>query len=182
MQLPTFRYHPNPLATGSVIRSEAVCKVCGQARGFIYSGPVYAQQELIDCICPWCIADGSAHRKFDAEFTDSAGIGGGADVPTAVIEEVACRTPGFDSWQSEQWFTHCGDAAAFLGRVGYKELKRYGPQALGEFRAAADIPEVDDEDSDDDDFLKNLDKDGAPTGYLFKCLHCGQFGGYTDTD
>lgn len=180
MALPTFKYHPDPISTESVSASETVCRVCGQARGYIYAGPVYAEEELVDCICPWCIADGSAHTKFEAEFTDLEGIGGAGvwdGVPEAVMAEVAQRTPGFTAWQSEQWFTHCGDAAAFVGRVGYKELKRLGPMVLEAFRDSAGIDE-----DDEDDYLKELDKDGAPTGYLFKCLHCGQYGGYADMD
>ncbi len=33
MSLPTFKYHPDPLATGSVIESNVECVCCGQARG-----------------------------------------------------------------------------------------------------------------------------------------------------
>jgi uncharacterized protein CbrC (UPF0167 family) len=186
--LPTFKYHPDPLKTESIIESDTVCKACGQARGFIYTGPVYAEDDLDDSLCPWCIADGTAHSKFEATFTDAAGIGGYGEweeVPANVIAEVSERTPGFLGWQQEQWFTHCNDAAAFLGRVGYKELKRYGAQALDEFREATEIEEEDDEDEEESDgngLLHHLDKDGSPTGYLFKCLHCGKYGGYTDTD
>ena len=35
--LPRFRYHPNPMETGSVIASDARCVVCGEARGFVYA-------------------------------------------------------------------------------------------------------------------------------------------------
>ncbi|WP_264169817.1 CbrC family protein [Burkholderia cepacia] len=42
MSLPAFRYHPDPLATGSVIRSDARCVCCGDARGYVYAGPVHA--------------------------------------------------------------------------------------------------------------------------------------------
>ena len=58
--------------------------MCGESRGFIYSGPVYGQEELDSSICPWCIADGSAAEKFDAEFTD-VGSGIPADVPDDVV-------------------------------------------------------------------------------------------------
>ncbi|WP_412524086.1 CbrC family protein [Burkholderia sp. S-53] len=40
--LPAFRYHPDPLATGSVIRSDARCVCCGDARGYVCAGPVHA--------------------------------------------------------------------------------------------------------------------------------------------
>ncbi|WP_343300093.1 CbrC family protein [Burkholderia sp. MS455] len=34
MSLPAFRYHPDPLATGSVIRSDARGVCCGDACGY----------------------------------------------------------------------------------------------------------------------------------------------------
>jgi len=39
MDLPTFRYHPDPLASGSIAASDAACACCNQHRGFIYTGP-----------------------------------------------------------------------------------------------------------------------------------------------
>ena len=119
--LPEFKYHPSPLTTGSIEKSDGVCRSCEQARGYIYTGPCYAEEELDNDLCPWCIADGSAHEKFSVEFVDSAGIGGHDGrwdkVPRSVIEEVAFRTPGFSGLQQEQWFTHCGDAAEFIQKV-----------------------------------------------------------------
>jgi hypothetical protein len=105
MELPTFKYHPDPVSTGSIEQSASVCIVCGQARGWIYTGPVYASGEYVNCICPWCIADNSAHAKLDAEFTDLAGIGEfdpRVSVAKAITEAVAFRTPGFIGWQQER--------------------------------------------------------------------------------
>jgi uncharacterized protein CbrC (UPF0167 family) len=110
-QLPSFRYHPDPVATGSVVRADEACSVCGEARGFLYGGPVYSRHDE-ELICPWCIADGSAHERYDAEFTDSEGL---EDVPRDVVDEVTQRTPGFSGWQQEHWLSHCGDACAFVG-------------------------------------------------------------------
>jgi len=69
---PVFRYHPNPIASGSIVASGAQCVRCEQRRGFIYAGPSYCEVELDVALCPWCIADGSAHEKFDASFVDEA--------------------------------------------------------------------------------------------------------------
>jgi uncharacterized protein CbrC (UPF0167 family) len=116
-ELPRFRYHPSPLSTGAVEDSDATCECCGLARGFMYRGPTYSGVR-VEHVCPWCIADGSAHAKWDAEFTDSAAVGGWGrwcDVPPEVREEVAFRTPGFCTIQEARWWTHCGDAAEFLG-------------------------------------------------------------------
>lgn len=178
MDLPVFKYHPDPLATGSIEPSKEKCVACDQARGFIYKGQPYAEQELIDAFCPWCIADGRAHEMFAAEFTDRDGVGGyGVWEPVAaeIVAEVAYRTPGFTGWQQERWFTHCRDAGEFLGRVGKKELLAYGPEAI---RAIKE--EIEFDGATWDDYFKSLDKDGEPTGYLFRCRHCGQVGGYSD--
>ncbi len=96
-QLPEFPYHPDPVATGCVEKSDATCLSCEQARGLIYTGPVYAVEELVDCLCPWCIADGSAAARFDAAFTDHLPVYG--NVSEAVVAAVTTRTPGFSGWQ-----------------------------------------------------------------------------------
>jgi uncharacterized protein CbrC (UPF0167 family) len=102
MSPPFFRYHPDPIATGSVEPSDTACRACGRARGLIYVGPVYGLTDYHEAICPWCIADGTAHETLDVEFVDAAGVGGGGiweEVPDSVVEEVAYRTPGFSGWQ-----------------------------------------------------------------------------------
>ena len=47
---------------------------------------LYAVDELDEAFCPWCIANGTAAEKFEAEFTD-VGFGVPADG----------RDPGFDA-------------------------------------------------------------------------------------
>jgi len=181
MGLPAFKYHPDPVATGHVVESTTTCVCCREARGYIYTGPVYAVGEYHQRICPWCIADGSAHERLGASFTDEAGIGGYEmwdEVPEDVIEEVAHRTPGFNGWQQEQWWTHCGDAAEFIGRAGRRELEALGPQAIASIRESAGLPDGPNWDR----FFAALDKDGSRTAYMFRCRKCGQLGGYQDCD
>jgi uncharacterized protein CbrC (UPF0167 family) len=31
-------------------------------------------------------------------------------------------------------------------------------------------------------YFKALNKEGSPTAYIFQCLHCGAYGGYSDCD
>ena len=154
---------------------------CGQARGFVYAGPVYAENEYDECICPWCIADGSAHARLEASFTDESGVGGDGEwceVAAEIVEEVSYRTPGFNGWQQEQWWTHCDDAAQFLGAAGKQELLEFGPQAIAAIRESAGI----DDDREWQAFFESLDKDGSPTAYVFRCGKCGALGGYQDYD
>ncbi len=179
VSLPIFKYHPDPVMTGSIKPSEAECVCCGRKRGYIYAGQVFAADDLSESICPWCIADGSAHIKFNAEFTDSAGVGGYAKppvVPNSVVEEVAFRTPGFLGWQQEHWLACCGDAAAFLGRAGCVELESRWRDAIPSIQTECGIVDG----AQWRDYLQALDKDGSPTAYVFQCLHCGRYLGYSD--
>jgi len=174
--LPEFPYHPDPLGTGAVVRSDAGCLACGTARGYVYTGPVYAVEELHEAFCPWCIADGSAATTFDAEFTD-VGWGVPDDVPAQVLEVVAQRTPGFSGWQQEHWLYHCADGAAFLGAAGAAELASHA-DALDMLRREqkdrGESPER------AEAYLAGLDRDRQPTAYLFRCRHCGRHLAYSD--
>ncbi|MGX8903930.1 CbrC family protein [Streptomyces netropsis] len=170
--LPVFPYHPDPVSTGAVIRSDTVCVCCGRARGFISTGPVYAVEDLGRRLCPWCIADGSAAERFEARFTDVVD-----DVPLELLLVITGRTPGFAGWQQERWLTHCGDGAAFLGTVGAAELANC-PEALAGLReelADASWPPAQTEQ-----YLGALSKDGQPTAYLFRCRSCGSHLAYSD--
>src|SRR5262245_31850617 len=105
MNLPVFKYHPDPLSSGSIKESKELCRCCGEERGCIYIRSVYAQENLDESICPWCIAEGRAHDRFDAVFIDEAILPD--ELPEAVMEELAERTPGYTTWQSERWFACC---------------------------------------------------------------------------
>ena len=170
--LPAFRYHPDPVGTGSVELSSATCTACGRERGFIYTGPVYAVENLRRKICPWCIAAGSAAERFDAYFTNPGSAPD--DVPLPVLDEITRRTPGFIAWQQEHWLYHCGDGCAFLGVAGRRELDPY-PDAievlLHEHGWTAE---------DSHAYVNSLTASGQPTAYLFRCLNCGTHLAFSD--
>jgi uncharacterized protein CbrC (UPF0167 family) len=159
------------VGTGSVVASDRACIACKRGRGWIYAGPVYATEELSDCICPWCISDGTAASTFEAMFTDDWGV------PRALVEQVTQRTPGFAGWQQEHWMYHCEDACAFLGRVGSTELASH-PDALDALGHEHDglgwTPEQ------VEDYLASLSRDAPPTAYLFRCRHCQHELAYSD--
>jgi uncharacterized protein CbrC (UPF0167 family) len=175
-ELPDFRYHPDPVGTGSVVAVNVTCVGCEQLRPYTYAGPVYAEEELEDALCPWCIADGTAARRFAAQFADVSWAVPD-DVPEAATDEVLHRTPGFAGWQQERWLHHCGDAAAFLGAVGAAEVAD-PPDALEALRnegRASGWPA-----DQIDRYMAALTKDGQPTAYLFRCLVCGVHLAYSD--
>ncbi|MCA8998918.1 MAG: CbrC family protein [Planctomycetaceae bacterium] len=100
MDLPTFRYHPDPLASGAIKKESGICACCGKHADYMYVASAYSSHDLRGKLCPWCIADGSAHDKFDVEFSDSVPLSDDG-IPEHIIEEVVQRTPGFISWQQE---------------------------------------------------------------------------------
>lgn len=167
MDFPVFRYHPNPLSTEAIIPSSEKCDCCGEARGFAYCTTPYGLRE-ISCICPWCIYDGSANRTLGAEFVDVTPLIA-AGIPRSVVEEVSLRTPGFISWQQEQWLVCCGDACEFHGDAPAEELcglDTDGMKRLAEYSGfmEQDLPDI----------LKNYVPKGSPAFYKFVCRNCGR--------
>lgn len=179
--LPEFRYHPDPVATGAFERLGRDCSVCGQNRGWSYVFGTYGSVDLRDDVCPWCIADGSAAAKFEVVFTEVKPTEEPATdpLPDAVVDEIEHRTPGFSAWQEEQWLFHCGDAAAFLGPVGWEHLEQH-PDAMADVRRRLGASGI---GPDDVEILMGaLDVDGLATGYLFRCLHCDTHLAYADME
>lgn len=131
MDLPTFRYHPDPVATGAVVPTDEACECCGESRGFKYNSTMYAS-ESPECVCPWCIADGSAAQKFDGMFLDDYPLKR-AGVPQSVVDEVCLRTPGYNSWQQQIWQAHCNDACEFHGDASEAEVLGMSGEALSIF-------------------------------------------------
>ena len=151
-----------------------MCIACGDARGFMYTGPVYAVEEFVDEFCPWCIADGSAAAQFDAAFTD-----------------IDCNVP--DDVPAERARRH---------RPPHARLRQRGSRTIGSTTAAtapcsSAAPAAPSSsrtrtrssrcgrrspagDAQVEQHLAAMDKDGEPTAYLFRCRHCGTHLAYAD--
>ncbi|MEN3358610.1 MAG: uncharacterized protein V7637_2592 [Mycobacteriales bacterium] len=180
--VPYFRYHPDPVGTGNVVARDIVCGVCQRARTHAYIGPYVSPDfhyENEDPLCPWCIADGSAAREWQASFTAPAYLSGEAraGMPAERLAELEFRTPSFRCLQQDRWLDHHGEADEYLGEVGADEFLRLPAEAQVAVRAAAgDAP---DRPLADDDTVLTLRADGdGPAVYLFRCLHCGRYDGF----
>ena len=145
------------------------CARCGRARGLVYAASVYtAQRGLRGRLCPWCVADGSAARRFDATFNDDCPLIE-AGVDDAVVEEVCCRTPGYSSWQQEVWQACCGDACAFHGDATREHLATLAGDDLDRTLRlwrldAANWPA----------FVSRYEPGGGASVFRFVCLRCGR--------
>ncbi|MDP2596006.1 CbrC family protein [Alteromonas stellipolaris] len=139
MELPIFKYHPDPIGTGAIEKTEDECECCEKPRGCKATSTIYSVYE-VETICPWCIADGSAATKFDGSFSDSHPLlTDGID--QHIVKEVCERTPSFISWQQERWLSHCNDACEFHGDATKADLESLSGEALKEFLSAEYIKE-----------------------------------------
>ncbi len=163
--LPEFRYHPDPVATGAIVASDGECECCGRRRGYTYASVVYCIDE-VETVCPWCIADGSLAVKFDASLNDDHPLVS-AGLPSSIVEEVTARTPGYVSWQQDSWMSCCGDACEFHGDAPQGEL-----QALDD----AGLQRLADDSGFPLDALRTIlpgyQPSGSPAFYKFVCRHC----------
>src|SRR5690242_17188860 len=172
MDLPTFRYHRDPLLSGSIVASDRQCECCGEARGYIYTGPVYAVDDLEDAICPWCIANGAAHEKYEAAFVDCDAFP--EDVPEPIIDEISYRTPGYSAWQQQRWFTCCGDAMSFVEPAGTAELRARYPRLEGDLMSNI-VYDLGISGGAARRMLDTLDRDQGPTAFIFQCPKCESY-------
>lgn len=175
--LPVFRFHPDPLLSGSVHPSDRSCRCCRKKRGFIYTGPVYAEKDLDDALCPWCVADGSAHQKYDALFVDTEAFVEGTD--PALIDEIAQRTPGFSSFQQERWLSCCGQPACYVEPAGSPEIKSKYLRAEGDLMGYI-VYELGISGGAARRLLENLNRERGPTAHIFRCARCERYFGYVD--
>ena len=142
--------------------------------GFTTTGAsILPAVEDIAYLCPECIANGEAARKYDGSFQDDFSVDDGVDDPEK-LDELIHRTPGYSGWQQEYWRAHCGDYCAYLGHVGARELR-----ALGVLEEVLDDPMWDDEQKE---MIRESVNGGHLQCYLFQCLHCGKHLVWMDFD
>ena len=164
-----FKYHPNLYTDEILIHGEGVCNCCGKTVTE-YVEEVYSAEDL-DCICLECIHNGSAAKKFDAEFVQYAEKVSDPQKKDKLFH----RTPGYMAWQGENWLACCDDYCEYLGPVGIQELEEMGikKEVLEDYSKQVPAYPL-------DVVEEYLNKEGDMTGYLFRCLHCGKYRLYVD--
>lgn len=160
-----FRYYRDPIAEEAIEPAATKCSACGRARGYIVTSTAYGPDLPDDAkFCPWCVADGTAHRCFDVTFNEVE-LGARPDAAAEVRE----RTPGIATWQDWAWPTHCNDVGVYVGQPSGDQL-RATPDAYEAF--LVDVRQWD-WGRDDEyvrDFIDGLG--GSQVAYLFECPHC----------
>ena len=183
IMLPNFKYHPDPLGT-EMFRQDGpkTCCCCGRQTDIWYDGPYYGDRNLnddtgdddempyekMDFLCPDCIADGSAARKYQCMFQADELVGEKPE-DADKQDEWLHHTPGYYCWQEPLWYTHCGDYCEFLGSVGWKEIEKMGLED--------EIADTYDENVNGFEFSfvrEGTYQHGHVQCFLFRCRHCGR--------
>ncbi len=172
--IPEFKYNPNAEKLGIIKRQKTKCPVCNKERDAVYEGPFYTSEE-IEGICPWCIKDGSAAKKYDGEFQDAASCD--SVNRQEYLIELTTRTPGYSGRQQERWLSHCGDFCAFKNYVGWTDIKGLNDELTNDLDGIKT-----DYGLTQEQLEKSLQKNGSMQGYLFQCLHCKKHRITVDTD
>lgn len=166
--LPTFRFHPDPVQSGAVEASSDVCGACGKARGFVYTGPCYVEDDFDAALCPWCIADGRAFDRFGVTFAEVAPKPG---FDLRLAEEIEERTPGLTTFNPIDWPVCCQTPMAYLEPAGHAELlARHADLAAtlpATLAAAHGLPP-----GPAQELFASLQRDHAPCAHVFRCLRC----------
>ena len=169
--LPAFTFHPDPVGTGVVEKSEAECVCCGKATGYIYTGAVFGESDLHDSLCPWCIADGSAHNDRGAEFCDGSDFYSAPDsplIPEEEIRELTERTPIYSGWQQPEWKHHCGHGCLFLGAADSHYLRKHRSELEAQVRSAANFGD----EKSFQQFYNSVDGESGVMIWVFRCRVC----------
>jgi uncharacterized protein len=177
MDLPQFKYHPNAYKLDVFKKSKKVCQCCGQARGMIYECSFYCTAN-VDALCPWCIHDGSAAKKFDGQFqsTIEPPDGDFSKAPALnadIVHELMCKTPSYVSWQGSYWLTHCDDGCEFHGDVQENELLSLPQATLALFQKEHDYLFSPKNWGSLEAFNEIYFPAGDIALYKFVCRHCG---------
>lgn len=176
--LPTFRFHPDPVQSGAFEASSATCGVCGRARGYAYTGPCYVEDEFDAVLCPWCLADGSAFRRFGVTFAEIEPKPG---IDLAVAEEIEERTPGITSFNPIDWPVCCDAPMAYLEPAGHADIvaRHAGLAQSLVAQLAADL-EVSRQEAET--MFRSLDRDQSPCAHVFRCAACKRLRAEIDFD
>ena len=182
--IPDFKYHPFPLETGAFEQDgkTVICHCCGRTTRVYYEYPfdtdLIPDDDFDIYFCADCIKNGEASKKFRGVFQNPNFCEKVAD--KTKLEELCKRTPGYYAPRQAYWLAHCDDFCALVEDIfAWSELAEKGLESEVEedWVANADL------DINDINLIKKrLRYSGKYFGYLFRCLHCGKYRLYVDSD
>ena len=174
MNIPKFKYFHDPLGHGVIEKSEKVCLSCQRKTGYVVICSVYpdSDNEFRGNICPWCVSDGVANTRLGVSFNQFDVIENIPIYPKS-IDELLNRTPGFPTWNYDNWLGHCNDLMMFMGDASVGELKqdKFYEKLYNPPNGLKSVL---------NEIVKNYKPGGSPTFLKFQCIHCSEIRYYVD--
>lgn len=152
--LPEFKFHPDPLNTGAIKPNDDACACCEESRGYAYTGSIYCRSRAATicpwCIADGSAAE-KFRATFVAGRTDCSPVVHTSNLTSrlrrllarakywlrkhaiarkqvaayeAVDKELFTRTPGFASFQEQDWQVHCNEPCEFHGMASTADLRK----------------------------------------------------------
>ncbi|WP_075833301.1 CbrC family protein [Deinococcus marmoris] len=162
-----FHYYADPTGDSVFEQTSIVCSACGKHREWKYQGVFYSiHDDLV--ICPWCIADGLAAKKFDGEFQE-------ADFAETASRDsvlaVRTRTPSVATWNPIFWPDHCSECCQYIGDL----RNHWSVEIIESATAQADIRAIAEITRMTTGEILEWAKRGAIYLRLFQCVQCGNY-------
>lgn len=181
--LPEFKYCAPEEIKRQLSISFSRCDCCKKKRKFLFKEPFVKRlgsdgdddDEIY--VCPWCIASGAFYKKFKTIPTrNELDTHLSCHLTKKELNDFYRLTPHFNSWQGLSWPLHCHVPCTFMGNVGWAEIAA--------IKRPIEMIEWGLLDYSDPrfDWIKDLEREGAPTGYLFECQTCQKLLLLYDTD
>ncbi|EJO0604148.1 CbrC family protein [Salmonella enterica] len=162
--LPQFTYVSDEYVKIVFVKTTSICDCCKRESHYRYSGPIYMTGDNDISLCPWCIHDGSAAKKYQASFNEIYG----EELAESVITKVCEQTPGYNSWQDQSWATHCNDACVYHGDATSEDVAEASAQTRQQWMRYYE------QDAESwSHFMKDYRPGGDQGVYKFICRHCG---------
>ena len=184
-EYPQFKFCPNPLRTQSVVESSVPCECCGKTGKYSYIAGILREieEQEVKNLCLECISSGEAAKKFGGVFTEYSSIANRKSDKT-ITEEIMYRTPSFNSWQDQEWLSHCKTPCAYIGQVYIGDLIKMGiyKQVRTELAKTFYYKQMPMTIAEIDDLLINMTEDSSLEGHLFRCVLCGRYKLHIDID
>ena len=164
-ELPTFKYHESVKMTGILVEEDIVCECCQKGSHYKMDIVLYSEEEVED-LCPWCVADGSAAKKYNGTFID---LEGSDMIPSLEKRlELTRKNPGYPSWQENVWLAHCDDYCKYVDAVDYSVIEHLEVDLKEDFERLSKEFYYDTVE----EFKEALKNNHSMQIYLFECLTC----------
>ncbi|CNJ22051.1 hypothetical protein HB991_17330 [Yersinia mollaretii] len=161
--LPHFIYVSDEYAREIFTKGTVKCDCCEKMSDYSYIGPIHMPGTADPILCPWCIHDGSAAKKYQASFNELYDGELAASIHTIVREQ----TPGYCTWQDLSWATHCHDACVYHGDATTEDVALASEQTRKQWMNDYAMRE-----EDWSHFMKDHQPHSDQGVYKFICRHC----------